>query len=366
MRELAKAAADVLAGKAAGMGSFDPRTLSLACYTSGAGPLFGWWVEEGALSAPPELSSLLALHLEQGRLREARTRTKSLAITSALIECGIPVVVLKGGHTAHSYFPDPATRPASDLDLLVPSDLAEQSEAALARLGLECALRLGRESSWIPAGARREPQSLWLIHADDPWAVDLHRSLDFSPSPGASLVRLDLAEPIETSEPWPLDGSAGVLSQPLLLLHLAVHASGGFHSLTLLRMIEIVLVTRNDLATGRLSWDEFLHLGALTNALGAAFPALTMAERLAPGTIPPNVLEICSELAPLRARALVATLDPASAHRVERASIAEHFMWVTGACGWARQLASDLAPGSDSWPIYQARAYRLIRGRVSR
>jgi hypothetical protein len=366
MRQVATAAADVLAGKAAGTGACDPMALSLACYTSGVGPLLGWWIEEGKLSAPPELAYLLGLHLEQGRLRAARTQPKSLEIVSALVECGVPVVVLKGGHTAHSYFPDPATRPASDLDLLVPRDFAAQSEVALARLGLECAGRLRRESSWMPAAAQREPQSLWLIHADDPWSVDLHSSLDFSANPGASLVRFDMAEPIETSEPWPLQDSAGVLSQPLLLLHLAVHASGGFHSLTLLRMIEIVLVIRRDVGNGRLSWDEFQHLGALTNALGATYPALAMTERLAPGTIPPHILEICAELAPPRTRALVGKLSPATAHRVNRASIAEHFMWVIGVSGWARQLASDLAPGSDFWPIYQARAYRLLRGRISR
>jgi len=366
MRQVATAAADVLAGKAAGIGACDPTALSLACYTSGVGPLLGWWIEKGKVSAPPELASLLALHLEQGRVRAAETQTKSLEIVSALLECGVPVVVLKGAQTAHSYFPDPATRPASDLDLLVPRDFAAQSEVALVRLGLECAGRLRRESSWMPADRQREPQSLWLIHADDPWSVDLHNSLDFSANPGASLVRLDMSEPIETSEPWPLDDSAGVLSQPLLLLHLAVHASGGLHSLTLLRMVELVLVIRQDVANGRLSWDEFLHLGALTKALGATYPALAMAERLAPGMIPLHVLEICAELAPRRARALVGKLDPASAHRVNRASIAEHFMWVTGASGWARQLACDLAPGSAFWPIYEARAYRLLRGRVSR
>jgi hypothetical protein len=366
MAQVAKAAADVLAGRTAQIAGCDPMALSLACYTSGAGPLLGWWAAEGKLGASPEFSQLLALHLSQGRARAERTLPRSLEIVSALVECGVPVAVLKGGHTAHSYFPDPAARPASDLDLLVPKDSAAQSEVALARLGLECAGRHRRESSWVSPDAQREPQSLWLIHADDPWSVDLHSSLDFSATPGASLVRFDMAEPIETSEPWPLDDSAGVLGQPLLLLHLAAHASGGLHSLTLLRMIELVLVVRHDVANGRLSWDEFLHLGALTNALGAAFPALAMAEQLAPGTIPSHVLEICAELAPPRARALAGKLDPAIAHRVDRASITEHFMWVSGASGWARQIASDLAPGSDFWPIYQARAYRLLRGRVSR
>lgn len=366
MAEVARAAADMLAGRAAEISQCDPMALSLACYTSGVGPLLGWWSEEGKLRTSAELAQLLKVHLKQSRARSERTIARSLKIVSALVECAAPVVVLKGGHTGHVYFPHPATRPASDLDLLVPSGSAAQAEVALARLGLECASRRRRESSWIWPEAKLEPQSLWLVHQDDPWAIDLHSSLDFAAGPGAPLAKFDAAEPIETSEPWLLDDSAGVLSQPLLLLHLAVHASGGLHSLTLLRMIELVLVARQDTANGRLSFDDVLHLGAATNSLGAAFPALLMAEKLAPGTIPSNMIEICAELAPPRARALAAKLDPANAHRVDRASISEHFMWVEGVSGWARRLAADFAPGSDFWPIYQRRAYRLLRNKVSR
>ncbi|MGN6850289.1 MAG: nucleotidyltransferase family protein [Sphingomicrobium sp.] len=366
MRHIASAAADVLAGRPAEIQPCEPMALSLACYTSGVGPLLGWWLAEGMLTAPTQLVELLAVHLEQGRARAARVSERSFEIVSALVECGVPVVVLKGGHTAHSYFPDAATRPASDLDLLVTRDSAAQAELALARSGFGCTGRYPRESSWMCSDVGREPRSLWLIHEGDPWSVDLHSSLDFSAGPGASLVRFDSADPIETSEPWPLDDSAGVLSQPLLLLHLAVHASGGLHSLTLLRMVELVFVARQDVASRLLAWDEFLHMGAQVNALGAAYPAISMAERLAPGTFPPRVLEICAELAPRRVSAVISKLTPASAHRVERASIAEHFMWVAGVSGWTRQLASDLALSSDFWRIYEARAYRLLRGRVSR
>jgi hypothetical protein len=366
MRHVADAAAGVLADRSPEIPPCDPMAFSLACYTSGVGPLLGWWLAQGRLTAPSQLDELLTMHLEQGRARAARTEAQSLEIVRAIVECGVPVVVLKGGHTAQSYFPDPATRPASDLDLLVPRNSTAQAEVALVTSGFDCTGRYPRESSWMSRGLGREPRSLWLIHESDPWSIDLHSSLDFSASPGASLVRFDSADPIESSEPWPLDDSAGVLSQPLLLLHLAVHASGGLHSLTLLRMIELVLVVRQDVASGRLSWDEFLHMGAQVNALGAAYPAISMAELLAPGTFPPRVLEICAELAPRRVSAVISKLAPASAHRVDRASIAEHFMWVLGVPGWTRQLASDLAPHSDLWRIYQTRAYRLLRGRVSR
>jgi hypothetical protein len=363
---ISNATAAILAGENAVLPPSEPMALSLASYTSGVGPLLGWWCQSGNLQTDAQTTALLALHLEHGRARAERVEAQSKEVVRILRQSGISVIVLKGGHTAHAYFPDPATRPASDLDLLVPADQAPGAEAALAEAGLRCLGRGARESSWMTPCERREPRSLWLVHTDDPWSIDLHSSLDFSGSPGASVVRLDSAEPFASRETWALDSKAGILQQPLLLLHLAVHASGGLHSLTLLRMIEIVLVLRQDAAIGRLSWDDFVALGERTNGLGAAYPALRMCETLAPGTVPTNVLECSAAAAPRRARTIVDRLEPSTAQRIDRASIGEHFMWVTGVPGWIRQLKSDLAPQESLWPIYQARAYRLLRGSISR
>jgi hypothetical protein len=358
--DLRQAISAILSGGKAHLSSSDPRATSLACYTAGVGPLLGWWSKAGILTASPDISRLLALHLDHGRGRENRTRVQSKRIVSALTGRGIPVVVLKGADTAYRYFPAPETRPASDLDLLVPFDWSRAAEAILADQALA---RVARESTWTDPKESREPRSLWLAHAEDPWSVDLHSSLDFAASPGAAVVKLDVAKPFEGADRWAPDPSAWVLSQPLLLLHLAVHAGGGLHSLTLLRMIEIVLAIRQDSANRQLSWDDFTAVAAQTGGLGAAYPALAMCELLAPRTVPDSVLERCAEAMPARARTVVERLDPGTAHRVDRASVTEHFMWVSGLGGWLRQLRSDLTPDAT---IYQARAYRLLRGRITR
>jgi hypothetical protein len=329
--------------------------------------LLGWWRETGKLDAHEEISALLALHLEQSRAREKRVSARARKIVAALRQDDVPVAILKGGHTAYGYFPVPEVRPASDLDLLVPSDRASQAEAILADQPLVNFDRGARESSWIDPKEKREPRSIWMVHADDPWPVDLHSSLDFAAGAGAPRIRLDLARPFQSPERWPLDPSAQVLSQPLLLLHLAAHASGGLHSLTLLRMVEIILVIRRDFAGGQFSWDGFLELAETTGGLGASYPALLMCEKLAPGTVPAAILERCAKKAPARTRAVIEKLKPSNVHRVDRASIAEHFMWVSGLGGWIRQLRSDFAPSlRQAWSIYEARAYRLLRGRISR
>jgi len=344
----------------------DVTTMSLACYTTGVGPVLGFWSRAGLLRAHPEVDELLSLHLKHATARHERVSAQARELAGAFAAKDIGIIVLKGGHTAQTYFPHPATRPSSDLDLLVRPDQARQAEMVLEERGFEAVTRSVRESGWTRVGDRREPRSLWMVHTHDPWSIDLHRSLDFSPTPGGRLVRLDLADPFAGTEAWETDATARVLRQPLLLLHLAVHASGGMHSLTLLRMVEIILVVRHDLANGRLRWDEFVALAEQTDGLGAAYPALAMCEELAPATIPAQVLGLCANACSRRGRAVMKQLKPATAHRVHRASLSEHFMWTTGLRCWIRQLVSDVAPPTAIWPIYQARAYRLLRGRFSR
>jgi hypothetical protein len=367
---VSNAASVVLAGNHGKLPSCDARALSLACFTSGMGPLLGWWAEQQLVSGPQQTRELLALHLREARARSKVTERNARAVISELAALVLPVMVLKGGHTARAYFPEAATRPASDLDLLVPAQAADEAGRALGEAGL---VRVGsndRESSWAPAGTGADPRHLWLVGPDDPWSVDLHRSLDFAASPGARIVRFDSADPFASCQPSALHKSARALRQPLLLLHLAVHASGGLHSLTLLRMVEIILVVRRDIADGQLSWTEFLEVGAEIGGLGAAYPALAMSEKLATGTIPTSVLAITRELAAERVRKIVERHDPANVQRIDRASIAEHFMWVEGAAGWTRQLWADLKAGSGSaesrWSIYKSRAYRLLRGSITR
>ncbi|HJP68758.1 MAG TPA: nucleotidyltransferase family protein [Sphingomicrobium sp.] len=364
--ELATASATVLRGDVAHFSDFEPLTFSLACYISGMGPLLGWWLEANALTAPSAVGAVLNAHLHHARNRARYVATMSKFVIAHLANEGVRPIVLKGGHTAFAYFPDPATRPASDLDLLVPAAQAAKAESTLALAGLRCLSRTRRDSTWAISGERQEPRSIWLAHAEDPWSVDLHTSLDFSAATGAQLVHLDSADPFSTAIDWPPDHRAKALSQPLQLLQLAVHASGGLQNLTLLRLVELILVVRRDHKGGRLSWKSFLETAEQTGGLGAAYPALKMSEKMLPGIVPKEILDRCNEASPRRVRAIVNKLDPASAQRVERASIAEHFMWVSGTSGWLRQLGSDLFPPHSLLSIYQARAYRLLRGKISR
>ncbi len=344
--------------------------IGVACYTSGLGPLLGRWAEEGRLHLSDELAALVALHLDHNRARTSRMGAAAATLLQAMVAEDVPIVLLKAIHNGPVYFPETGTRPASDIDLLIRPEDAPIAESVLGRLGFGLRGRGARESSWMPEGMVPEPRSLTFVHADDPWSIDLHTSLDIGPGQGLPIARLDLGSPMVDAPPSAHFPGAGILPQPLLLLHLATHAGAGLHNLTMLRLVELVLVIRRDEAAGTLSWTDFLDLGVRCGALGFAYPALLLCQALAPGTVPGPVLAVCAHHAPGRVRRVLARLTPATAQRVERGSLSEHFMWAQGWLGLARQIAADLAPDAGSWrdfcAIYERRAWQILRGAISR
>jgi hypothetical protein len=363
-----RAIVGMLAGDHAVSLEGEPHSVGLAGYTSGMGPLLGLWLEQGRLRANEPVAVVLARHLDHNRARAARMTAAAVEIVERLAGQGIETLVLKGAHTGAAYFPEPGVRPASDIDLLVAPDDAAIAEAVMERCGLLLKERREWESSWLAPSARREPRSLTYVHAEDPWSIDLHSSLNISVGCGTPVAELDAAIPMASPGRWPVDARAGVLQQPLLLLHLAAHAGAGWQNLTLLRQVELVLVIRQDLAAARLSWDAFLDVGSRTGALAYAYPGLRLAEKLAPGTVPREVLDHCAAPVPRAVRHALEQLTPATAQRIDRASVGEHFMWALGWRGRLRLLASDLVPAvgwSQFRRIYEDRAWRLIRGRVS-
>jgi hypothetical protein len=368
MDRIGGATASILAGEQRADLDGAPEAIGLAAYTSGMGPLLGLWLEQGRLKTSEPVAAVLTRHLAHNRLRAACIDAEASEIVARLAERGVAVVVLKGAHTGATYFPEPGVRPASDIDLLVTAGDAAVAEAVMQGCGLALKGRNQWESNWAMFSARPEPRSLTYVHAEDPWSVDLHEALNITVGEGTPVAELDRGAPMASRGRWPVDPRAGVLDQPLLLLHLAAHAGAGWQNLTLLRQVELVLVIRQDLQAGRLSWDAFLKAGDRTGALSYAYPALALAEKLALGTVPGDVLEHCAVRAPKAVRRALERLTPATAQRIDRNSVGEHFMWAEGWRGRLRLLASDILP-AVRWPefrrIYEERAWRLIRGRVS-
>src|SRR5439155_499153 len=103
-----------------------------------------------------------------------------------------------------------------------------------------------------------------------------------------------------------------VLPQPQLLPYLSFHAYSHFYSMTLVRLVELVLVGRRDFAGRPDRWEAFSDLVRRTRIGRFVFPALALAERLTPGSVDPLVLEELVAAAPPRLRRLVRHVTPAS------------------------------------------------------
>lgn len=366
MAEIERICAAALAGERADALSGDPAAIALAGYTSGMGPMLGWWLDQGLLSAScVAVESDLRRQLHVNGIRMGNLLDGACGLARMLADNGIGVTALKGVHTARAYFPQAACRPMSDIDILIaPADAAE-AEAVLETAGYLRVARTRFESTWRLGGVAIDPLTMVSLEADDPWTLDLHVSLDVTGPPGPSPARLSELDPAASRHAWDLLPEAERLTQPALLLHLAAHAGSGFHNLTLLRLFEIVLVARTDGADGTLDWDEFAELGRATGSLAFSYPALELARRLSPADIPQVLVERCAAEAPPAVRFLVAGMRPATAHRIDRPSLREHFAWTRGPGGWLRRLAADVMPEPNSLrksaAIHAARARGLLR-----
>ena len=371
LREIERVTTHILAGGSPPVLALpvtaDTRKMGVAAFTSGMGALLGYWIEVGKLTAGAEVEDLLGLHLHHGRER-ARLLTDELHKAAEVLGAAdIDPIAIKGAHTAHVYFPDPGTRPASDLDLVIGLDEVGEASRALREAGYVETNRQGRpyKSDWVPPGASTTIHSLEVTHRDDPLRVDLHTTLDRNFF-GVGTVSLGSLGGSSTRRH--VLGTAGggrggigvrILAQPLLAASLAAHASEGLHNLSMVRLVELVLVLRRDRARAELVWADLCSVLERANAMRFTYPAFEMAERLAPGTLDPGFRSRLAEAAPPRMRRVMAGLQPFRAHRFEDMSLDERFMWARGPVEHVRRALHML------WPAPVGHSLRAL-GRGSR
>jgi hypothetical protein len=351
-------------------GAVTPRAIGVAAFTTGMAPLLGRWIESGALQAPEDVAALLSIPLAHARVRAGRIHDLLVTLAPAAAGAGLRPVVLKGSHTAWRFFPEPGTRPTADVDLLVSPAEGPAMERILRDAGCALVLRQRRptRSVWRPAGEDGRLRSLELTHAHNPLTVDLHLSLDRG---FYGVSRSRLADPGEADlEPVPgLPEAYRGLRGPLLLLSLALHASEDLYNLQLLRLVELVLVSRGAPDPAAL-WHDTLEVGQRARAMGDAFPAMALLERLDPGAVPPEVVSAARAQAPPALRAVVDGLSPATAQRLEGITLGERLAGARTPADKMRRIAHMLAPDSaaGSWrallDLYVTRGYQLLGGRV--
>jgi hypothetical protein len=344
----------------------------VSAFAAGMGALLGHWIERGVVNVTPSLAVLLARHLDHGRRRAAALGAALRRIIDALESAAITATVFKGSHTASGYFPEPATRPASDIDLLVPPDQFDRAREVLRAIDLterRHAINPTR-SEWIPTGQSRELHSLELEHADNPWSVDLHVDLARQYFRG---LRAGFGAPSDKElATWEIEGRrAKVLSQPLLTAYLALNSSYSAHELRLLHLVEVAFVIRQDTARGTLVWSEFAELLASTGTARFVYPALELAERLVPGSIDQRVRQQITTASTPRMRKFVNAIDATGVEGFMQMSLPDKFMWARGPRELVHNISELLWPTvqpsdpSNRWATYRRRLALLRGGRAT-
>jgi hypothetical protein len=272
--------------------------------------------------------------------------------------------VLKGRYTALRYFQEPGARPSADIDLLVSGDQIGRARRALQDIGL-IELQSGHgQTQWGSPSSGQAVRSLELEHAANPWTVDLHTSIDRQYSRGLRAGFGDL--PLTATRAWEVDGCrARVLAQPLLAAHLAQHASQRIRQVRLIHLVELVLVLQQDTANGTLSWDAFASLLAVTDTARFGYPALELAERLAPGTLDRDFRDAITAASTARIRRVVDRVDRSPVDGFFRRYLGEKVMWARGPYELTASLVDLLWPSkgsvADRWRMYRWRVRRLWR-----
>lgn len=345
-----------------------PQALGVTALVTGMGPLLGYWIERGAVTADAQGTVVLGQHLEHARRRIRRLQHEVTIILAALQDRGIAATVLKGMHTSFAYFPEPGTRTIADIDLLTPPDQLDSTRATLQHLGFREQRRTARpfRSEWTRPGADIV-HSLELDHAENPWSVDLHIALERRYFRGVSAGFS--AVPSFPITPFDLGGRrANGLPQPLLTAFLALHTSYHLNHLQLLRLVELVLVIRHDTASGALGWPDLTRLLETSGTLRFVFPALDLTEALAPGTIDRELLVRARHDATPRQRRVVAAIRASGMLRLRRRSLDDKLMWARGIPELLLNVSDLLWPSDyslvEAVRLYGRRAAALLGGRL--
>jgi hypothetical protein len=359
--EVVRAAGDVLAGCAAVLdadGRIGAEALGIAAFLTGTGPLLGHWMERGALAADTDAADRFALHLAHGRARAERMRRVLDAALAAFAAAGVDAIVAKGMATARTLFPEPGARPMGDMDLVVPPAAIPAAERALAGAGFVRQAgdyeRRPYHADWLPPGADGVVHSLVLLHRDNPLALNLRDGFDRHTALGR--VRLGWPAPADTV---PLPGfrsPARALAGPFQLAHLAAHASEQRESLLPIRLVELVLAFRAGLDPAAL--DAFLCARRMRHRV---YPAIALAERLAPGTVDAGLMRSLADAAGPRLRRTVDALDLAYLQRLDQPVAGGHAFAARGPVDDVRAALRWLVPFTSPGRLAQVYRTRLVR-----
>lgn len=210
----------------------------------------GAWLHRHGTGAGPALAAALRRSAAQAAALRAADDEVRYAVLRALAGAGLAPIPLKGSVVGPWLYAAAYTRPAHDLDVLVPGAAARAAAAeVLAGLG------------FAPASDRLSPASheTAYVRGDD-LPVELHAHIT-----QAGRYATPLAELLERTVPWAWRGlRLRRLGDEDLLAHWIVHAAHHKFRLPLIQWLDVVLLLRRglDVAAARARCADWGAAGA--------------------------------------------------------------------------------------------------------
>ncbi|MCB2211672.1 nucleotidyltransferase family protein [bacterium] len=260
-------------------------------------PYLCWQLNRANLldTVPIDSRERLQRHYRQAWVQYQRLFAAQRRISSAFRDRDMDLIVLKGLYFAHSLYPDPATRPMTDLDLLVRESDVTPALEIFQSLGFQ------RQGG---GGSIAESKEIWLYEPQRRIKVDLHVGL----LPYYADFDWDVAGVWDRAARVEVDGlSLRVLAPEDQLIHLVLH--GGVEHL--LQPLKVMLDARLAWNTwgakvDAQSFNETVTRAGLQRAAGLTFAATEAVfgplERVADGTeqsVPDVFVRWVSEVGPV-------------------------------------------------------------------
>jgi hypothetical protein len=309
------------------------------------------WTVARAVCAMHGISALLATHLRwQGppawQAFLHGQREQSLAcyerighllarLSRAAERADLGCVPLKGSALREFAIHHPGDRPMGDIDLLVRPADAARATGLIESLGYQPAYQARRHDVFEPVAAGAAHG--YAEHLRNPLHIELHQSVG-EPLPVATV---DI-----TAQIWPAQTRAGFnpyASFAALLRHVALHASGNMraNAMRFLQIYDCALLSRR---MGTSDWAELLGTNPRVTAWWL-YPALSLAERYVPCSVPASILGELAAVCPTRLRRRFETCE------VSEVSWSNLRILALPGIEWARDLGEKLQLArSRAWP----------------
>jgi hypothetical protein len=243
---------------------------------------------------PPDWECFLQDQQRQTLARHVLIGERLAALDRAAAQAGLRYVALKGSALREFSVHHPGERPMGDIDILVRPGDAPLAAQVVESIGYAPAFQARRHDVFEPH-ERAAASNYYAEHVSSPLRIELHQRVGES----LPVTVVDI-----TASLWPADTRAGAnpyASLTALLRHLCLHAAGNMraNAMRFLQLYDCALLARR---MGESDWRSLLGAEPRDTAWWI-YPALAMADRYVPQSIPGGVLAEFAQACPRRLRA---------------------------------------------------------------